>query len=179
MIRMATLAVLAVVTGCSTPDPASAVLEPLQRLAAAVTGFPEQAGSYHRIAWEFDTRSVTAHYRCADAPLASAWITRFVCEAQEQDPFSYTRTKRLLAGLSGQGEEVSDAQAGREVIADCEFNVVRFKSREAETLLRGIIAATVLGPEDDKYHVLVARARAPEGATPLDLGPLLEAVLRD
>ena len=167
------------VSGCSAPPAAETVLEPLHELAEELSVFPAAAGPFRRIEWSFGPRSITAHYvretvasdaggagsegvdETSDEP-RTAWVSRFVCQPEEQDPFAYASPARLIAGLKASHPTVETLDISEETLGDRVFNVVYFAIPGEVGSEIGVIAATVLDPEDDKCHVLLARASRTE-----------------
>lgn len=154
--------------GCQAPPAAEEVLEPLAEHAEEISSFPASAGSLHRVQWDFGARSITAHYErdVAEAARlelpASAWVSRLVCQPEEQDPFGYADSRRLIAGLEASHPNVEVLDVSEEALGEHRFTVVYFAIEGDVGSEIGVIAATVLEPEDEKYHVLVARASRTE-----------------
>ncbi|MEE8142230.1 MAG: hypothetical protein V3T77_03950 [Planctomycetota bacterium] len=163
--------------GCAAPTPMA--LSPLDHLADEISRFPEQVGPYQRVGWEFDRRSITAHYRTVRG-VATAWITRTIVE-RDQDPHLYVAKELLLLGLRSREPKAQAEEEGTLSYEGQRFTYIQYRVPKEKQVGTGCVAGTVLPQLRGKHHVLLVQGFSQlEERDPKELiRPLVAAVLRE
>ncbi len=177
-MRLVCVGILLLAAGCAAAP--RVALSSLEEMATQMSSFPAVAGSYMRIGWEFDSRAITALYRTRHG-VATARITRTICDLGEPDPQRYVAPQLLLRAIQRRKPHTQARQRGTLSYNGVRFNYIEYVLPTTKGSGSGCIAGAVLGPLQGKYHLLVVEAssRLEEQHPKQLLEPIVSAVFRE